>query len=137
MERLIEILHKEHCSCVIRKDDKITLCRQRGVKDLLELVGSEAKPLQAAEIADKVVGKGAAALMILGGVRAVYADVISTPALELLRTVSIPASYGEIVPNIINRSGTDICPVEKLCQDCDTALDCLPLITKFVSQAKN
>ncbi|MDE6575575.1 MAG: DUF1893 domain-containing protein, partial [Muribaculaceae bacterium] len=74
-----------------------------------------------------------AALMILGGVKSIYADVISEPALELLLTVPVEVHFGERVPNIINRAGTGICPVETLCKDCNSAQECLPLIENFVN----
>ena len=72
--------------------------------------------------------------MILGGVKAVYADVISRPALELLSTADVSVDYGECVCNIINRAGTGICPVETLCLDSRSSEECLPLIEKFISQ---
>lgn len=130
---LADILHKEKCSCVICKNDKTSMFHQRGIKDLYSLLNSPDKILLDALVADKVVGKGAAALMILGGVKAVYADVISIPALNLLKDTPIQVEYAKVVPNIINRAGTGICPVEKLCEDCPTAADCLPLINEFLN----
>ncbi|MDE6443308.1 MAG: DUF1893 domain-containing protein [Muribaculaceae bacterium] len=41
-------------------------------------------------------------------------------------------SLSKRVPNIINRSGDGICPVENLCKDCTTATECVPLIKQFV-----
>lgn len=131
---LIEILHKENCSCVISTDGKITVCRERGVKDLFRILHSQPGLLRDALIADKVIGKGAAALMILGKVKEIYADVISQPALELLKSAGIPVRYGTCASNIINRSGTGICPVESICRDARTAEDCLPLITDFINR---
>lgn len=129
---LVEILHREKCSCVIFNKGKITLCHERGVKDLLSLLESDREVLSGACVADKVIGKGAAALMILGGVKSIYADVISLPAFELLSTASIPVSYEISVPNIINRAGDGVCPVETLCRNCLSAEECLPLIRQFV-----
>ena len=134
---IIATLHAEGCSCVIFSRGTVTLCRERGVKDLLRLLEEDPSILRGAMIADKVVGKGAAALMILGGVKAIYADVISRPALELFSTVDVSVDYRECVPNIINRAGTGICPVEKLCMDSKSAEECFPLIKKFVGQAHN
>ncbi len=131
LSSLADILHKEKCSCVIRKNNKVSSFYQRGVKDLFCLLKSSDAELSDALVADKVVGKGAAALMILGGVKAVYADVISNPALNLLSDAHVTVEYAKLVPNIINRAGTGICPVEKLCKNCTTAADCLPLINEF------
>ena len=129
----IELLHSEKCSCVIVSGSTVTICRERGVKDLFRILESEKHLLDGAFIADKVIGKGAAALMILGGVVEVYADVISRPALALLESAGVAVSFGSLTDNIINRAGTDICPVEKLCSRAGTAGECLPLIQKFIS----
>lgn len=111
LSSLADILHKEKCTCIIWKNDKVSLYHQRGIKDLFCLLKSSEAELSDALVADKVVGKGAAALMILGGVKAVHADVISIPALNLLNEAHIPVEYSKLVPNIINRAGTGICPV--------------------------
>lgn len=134
IEDIVEILHAEKCSCVICNRGVVRLYWERGVKDLLTILEKEPSVLHGAMIADKVIGKGAAALMILGGVESIYGDVISKPALELLSTVNVRVSYSDCVPNIINRSGTGICPVETLCKDCESAHDCLPLIKQFVKK---
>lgn len=85
-------------------------------------------------VADKVVGKGAAALMILGGVKALHADVVSTQALLLLRDSGIEVTFGHEVPHIINRKGDGMCPVEALCSNCTTAAECRPLIDEFINK---
>ncbi len=131
---LVDTLHSEDCSCVIYNHDVMTCCHQRGVKDLYELLTRDPATLNGAVIADKVVGKGAAALMIAGKVRSVYADVISQPALELFEKAHIEVRYDRLVPNIINRAGTGLCPVETLCLGCETAEECIPLIQSFIKQ---
>ena len=130
--KLIEALHKGNHSCVIYNHGAIIDCRERGVKDLFRILKTCPATLQNAMVADKVVGKGAAALMILGRVRQIYADVLSKPALNLLNSTDIIVSYGELVENIINRTGTGICPIENLCKECRTADECIPLINQFV-----
>ena len=134
MERqeLITQLHALQCSCIIHNNGATRTFHERGVKDLHRLLTQEPEILRGASLADKVVGKGAAALMIAGGVKWVYADVISEAAMVLFEQSRVEVQYKQIVPNIINRAGTDICPVEKLCQECKTAEECLPLIDKFI-----
>ena len=85
-----------------------------GVKDLFELVATRPHELAGALVADRVVGRGAALLLVLGRVKNVYAQVISSPALQVLNDAEINVDYGSKEPNIINRDGTDLCPVEKL-----------------------
>jgi iron complex outermembrane receptor protein len=119
----------EGYTCVMVKGGEERCFTERGVAPLLSLL-----PHKGGCFADKVVGKGAAALMIAGGVKWVYADVISEVAMVLFEQSRVEVQYKQIVPNIINRAGTDICPVEKLCQECKTAEECLPLIDKFITE---
>ena len=79
-----DLLHSGDWSLVIENHGVRTFSG-RGVKDLLRVLEEEPQVLNGAKIADKVVGKAAAALMVLGKVREVYAELISTPAVELLR----------------------------------------------------
>lgn len=134
MKQLIETLEREGCSVVVRSQQQERCFWQRGVADLLHLLLHEPQVLLDAQLADKVVGKGAAALMVLGQVREVYACVISQPALDLLRRSGITVTYNQCVVHIINRAGTDWCPVEKLCSTVSTAEECLPLIKEFVAK---
>lgn len=83
-EQTIGLLFAEKCSCVVRNGDEVRIFRERGVKDLYRLLREEPQLLDGAFVADKVVGKGAAALMILGGVEELFADVVSRAALDLL-----------------------------------------------------
>ncbi len=115
MEELIKRLHQENCSCVISNHGTIRSFHLRGVADLYDLLCNEPDFLQGASIADKVVGKAAAALMILGGVESLHADIISDLALDLLRQKNMKVEYDLSVPHIINRTQTDWCPMEKLC----------------------
>ena len=129
---LKEQLHAEQCSCVVANVAGVTMFHQRGVKDLYSLLGDEAEPLRGALVADKVVGKGAAALMVAGGVEWVWADVVSEGALELFERYGVEVEYGERVAHIINRAGDGMCPVERLCATFSSAEECLPAIDKFV-----
>lgn len=131
-QQLIDLLISEQCSCVIRSGDTIRIFRQRGVLDLHTLLNREPELLRGAFVADKVVGKGAAALMILGGVKELFANVLSRPALELLQRHNIPTSYTTLTDHIINRSRTDWCPVERLCQHLQSPEACLSAITDFL-----
>lgn len=120
MKQLIDILHNEGLTLVIKSaEGNLHRFTQRGVKDLVSLVSECPEVLQGAIIADKAVGKAAAACMVVGGVRQVHADVMSEPALAMLQNHSVDAQYGQLVDHIINRTGTDWCPMERLSRDED------------------
>lgn len=108
----------------------------RGVSDLYDLLTEDKQFLKGASVADKVIGKGAASLMILGGVSEVYGCVVCTPAVELFESRGVRVGCGCEVPHIINRTGDGLCPLEVLCQDCATAEECLPLIADFMDRKR-
>lgn len=135
MTELIRILHEGNYSCVIRNGE-IRNFSQRGIADLYELYKNESAFLIGASVADKVVGKGAATLMILGGVNELYADVISTPALQILHKSDIKVSFEKEVSFIENRTKTDWCPIEKLCCEEESVEAILPLIEEFIARMR-
>lgn len=131
IKELIGILHRGNHTLVI-ENEKIVTFNNRGIVDLFNILNRNDTFLKGAIVADKVVGKGAAALMILGMINEVHADVISESALDLFNSTPVKVSYQKVVKNIINRKGDGICPIEALCSSCTTAQECLPLITKFL-----
>lgn len=138
LTRAITLLHDHGCSCVIipHCSPEPVICRRRGIRDLFDIFTHSLALLRGAIIADKVVGKGAAAIMAAGGIAALHTPVISRGALDLLSREGIPVTYGDAVPNIINRAGTGICPVEQLCADAVTPAECIPLIAEFLASRK-
>lgn len=106
----------------------------RGVADLWRLSREMPHLLSGAHVIDKVVGRGAAALMAVSGVASVHALVITDPALAMLRAEGVAVTYDCLVPVIVNRRGTGPCPVEALTAGCLTAAECIPLIDEFVNR---
>lgn len=137
MESIIDILHTGGYSCVLKKQTEIRTFTQRGVADLYDLYQSDPSFMQGASIADKVIGKGAAAMMVLGGIKTVYADIISTPALTLLREANIETSFAQEVPHIINRDKTGYCPLETACDKTNSVTEIYPIIQNFITRIRS
>lgn len=135
MNDLIDLLHKGRHSMVVANGEVCTF-NGRGVIDLYHLLQDDPGFLYEASIADKVVGKAAAALMALAKVKEVYADVVSRPALDLLSKTNVKIRYGTVVPYIINRTATGWCPLETRCFDCATPEECFHQIKVFYKQMK-
>lgn len=124
MDELIDILHAEDCSLVVcNTNGEVTTYNKKGVRDLIWLLDNDPQRLKYARIADKVIGKAAAGLIVQGGVREVYADVMSRLALPLLDAACIPYSYGELVDRIVIPAGDDRCPLEKIVTPATSALE--------------
>lgn len=116
--------------------DEIVIGHRRGVLDLYDFVHS-GDLLCGAAVADKVIGKGAAALIVTGGVTAVYAQLISEPAYRLLIENGVAVRYALKVLNIMNRDRSGYCPLETACRDAASAEECIPIIDAFVNQIFN
>ncbi len=100
-------------TCVIIREGDELASRERGVAPLVAICTERGfDSLAGASAADRVVGRATAFLYLLLGVCEIYAEVISAPALELLKRQGVKAEYGRCVPNIINRQGDGICPFE-------------------------
>lgn len=133
----VDMLFAERCSCVVRcADGRCEVLHQRGIRDLHDLLHDGRELLRGAFVADKVVGKGAAALMIAGGVESLFADVVSREALELLERYGVEANYTTLTDRIINRAGTGRCPVETLCSGLQSVEECLARIDEFMETQK-
>ena len=137
IEELIDLLHSGGYSCAIANGDIIRTFTQRGVADLYDLLTQEPDFLKGALIADKVVGKGAAALMILGGIKELHTDIISSKALELFQDSDIKVSFIQEVPFICNRDHTGLGPVETMCSEEKSAEAILPLIHNFLKRIRS
>ena len=125
-----QLLSEGVYTCVLCHGDTIITDTRRGIRPLLELYRS-GRDLQNFSAADKVVGKAAAFLYRLLGVRALYAGVISDPAVQVLQ--SIPVDFGTKVPAIQNRTQTGFCPMETAVWDIDDAHDALDAIEKTLT----
>ncbi len=126
------------CRGIVRSvSGDIRRFERRGVADLFSLVTDEPEFLRGASVADKVIGRGAALLLVKGGARRVYAEVVSSGALGVLRRAGIEVSFGGEVANIINRAGTDICPVEKLTGGVESPDEAYLMIKEFLTPTPN
>lgn len=103
-------------TCVLCRENVLLTNSRRGIRPLLELLES-GRDLHGFSAADKVVGKAAAFLYRLMGIEAVYAAVISRPAAEILANSGIRLHYGKMVPEIRNRTGDGLCPMEAAVQN--------------------
>lgn len=112
LEQARELLSGSPYTCVLCRDGEIHTATARGVKPLLDWLDSGLE-VRGFSAADKVVGRATAFLYVLLGVRAVHAQVMSSPAKEVLEHSGITALCDREVPGIINRRGDGQCPFEE------------------------
>ena len=106
----------------------------RGVRPLLQLLENAPETLHGAVLADKIIGKAAAMIAVLGGVAAIHTLTASESALAFLQGAGIPAAARQTVPYIINRTGDGICPLEQTVQTVDDPAEALPLLKATIAR---
>ncbi|MBQ3897604.1 MAG: DUF1893 domain-containing protein [Clostridia bacterium] len=134
MKKLIDILREMRCSLVVESQGEVRIYDKKGVRDLIWLLDNEPERLRGARLADKVVGKAAAGLMVQGGVSEVYAEVMSRLATPLLDLAGITYHYGQLVDRIVIPEGDTRCPLEQIVTPAPTALEVEQLLRQHFAE---
>lgn len=127
LNRALDLLRSGDYTCVVCREDIIYTAKERGVAPLLFWLES-GTDLAGFSAADRVVGRGAAFLYCLLGVREVHARVMSHPAAEVLLAHGIRAEAETFVDGIINRKGDGPCPFEAAVMEIHDAREALTAI---------
>ena len=124
-------------SLALVKNETVYLSDLKGVKPLLDFLKNNVD-LEGFSLADKVIGKGVAFLILKAKIKNVYTKIISKPALDLLIKNGIEVYYDLLVENIINRTKTDLCPIEKVVLDVnDVDIAYQKIINKLIELGGN
>lgn len=118
-------------TCVLVKDETIITSELKGIMPIISLLNNNTD-LKAYSVADRIVGKAAASLFVYAGIKEVYGEVMSEAGMKVLEKYNIPYSYKIKTDKIINRTGDDICPMEKTVIDIDNPNDAYIALKKKV-----
>ena len=124
LEKAKAVLKNDKCTCVLGLGSVMFKSTEKGVQPLLDWMNS-GNNYMGYMIADKVVGRAAAFIDIAMGVREVYAEVMSEGAKELLEKNHIEAYADTVVPQIMNKDKSDVCPLEKAVEGIENAGEAL------------
>ncbi|MBQ8979101.1 MAG: DUF1893 domain-containing protein [Oscillospiraceae bacterium] len=103
-----------HSLCLVNEDTVIT-DDSRGIGGLFRITGE--RDLAGFSCADLIIGRAAAMLYIKASAAAVHGRVMSEGAASLFGEHGIPCSWDTLTERIIDRSGKDICPMDKAVAD--------------------
>ena len=123
-------------TCVLCFGDEIITSNERGVKPLLDYINSN-RDYSAFSAADKVIGKAAAFLYAVLGIKKVYAKILSKSAESVFKKYRIKIEYSELTDAIINRSGTGYCPIEQAVYDIEDKEFAVEAIKNKLAELKN
>jgi hypothetical protein len=124
-------------TCIVMKNNKIVYeADGRGVAPLMELYDNDRAKISGAAVADKIIGKAAAMLLVAGEVSAVYGEIMSRAALEYLEERGVDCRYGRCVDIISNRTGNGICPIEKCVLNTDDPHEGVGIIKETIAELR-
>ncbi len=111
LAEMAAIVRRGEASVVTARDGVIGARETgRGVGPILKLL--DGGKLRGATVVDKVIGRAAASVCIVGGARQVHALLMSEDAKALLAAHGVRASAEKVVPKILNRDRSASCPME-------------------------
>lgn len=90
---------------------------QNRINDIKDILKENSSALENAVIADKVIGKVAASVLTVAGVKEIYADVMSKYALPVLEENNIKYECKTLTDYVINNDKTGMCPMENKYKD--------------------
>jgi hypothetical protein len=114
LKKAREILDSSELSLVLVKEEAVLFSSSdKGIRGLMEAIISCGQRIRGASLADRVVGRAAALLVLHGGISSVHARLLSEEAEALLSSHGTTISYDRKVPMILNRTGSGPCPLEE------------------------
>ncbi|KXA93797.1 hypothetical protein AKJ66_00785 [candidate division MSBL1 archaeon SCGC-AAA259E22] len=113
-------LKRDNLNLVIAKNGKLAYkTKLSGIKGLLKAIEKLDYKTNEYSAADKIVGRAAALLLIFMNVKKIYAITLSEGGKSVLEKNEIEYKYENIVSEIKNIEGKNMCPFEKLTRDID------------------
>ena len=133
IERAVALLRSgDYTIAILTSSGEAITSRERGVATLMRLLAERAEVLRGAVVADKVVGRAAAALFVVGGCRRLHTAVLSRAGEEMLRGSAVEYTYDILTEAIINRRGDGFCPMEMVTAEAKSAEEAYAILKERV-----
>ncbi|MBR2466369.1 MAG: DUF1893 domain-containing protein [Clostridia bacterium] len=130
------LIARGKASCVVIKDGRIVSIESgRGIAPVIAMY--EAGLLEGAVVFDKVIGKAAAEIMTLGGVKQCYGITMSKSAVDYLQKKMISVEYETLTDHIVNRSGDGVCPMEEAVKDIEDPEEALAAVKRRLEELRS
>lgn len=135
LERAKELLQTDGCTCALVIGDCEKISRNKGIAPILELT-NDGTDKTGGSAADKIVGKAAALLYALMGVKRVYAEVLSEEGKKVLDSRGIAVEYGTLTDKILNRKGDGTCPMEQAVANCSDPMEAREILAATLEKLR-
>ncbi len=126
------LISREKATCVIIRDGKVVnIDSGRGIKPVIAMY--EEGLLEGSFVVDKIIGKAAAMVLVLGGVKYCYGLTMSRDAVDLLRQNGVGVKYDKCTDYIVNRNGDGPCPMEQTVKDITSPEEALKALREKIA----
>lgn len=131
----IKMIRSQKATFVVVKNNKIlNASSPRGIAHLIEF--HESGMLKDTFVADNIIGKAAAMIFSLSGVKSCYGQNVSKSALEILEKNNITVTYDVLTDFIQNRKGDGMCPMEETVLDVHDNATALKVLKEKIKELK-
>jgi len=108
-------LNQKNLNLVIAKNGEVLFeTEAHGISGLLKAIKQLQDIITGSSVADRIVGRAAALLLVYSDVVAVFAVTISDGGIEILKNNRVFHQFERRVPHILDSKKADACPFEKL-----------------------
>lgn len=124
-----------HTICLCKDGDSLH-SDKKGIAPMMDFIASGAN-LAGYSVADLVVGKAAALLFVKCSIKNVFAKTLSKSGMEILERHGVVYEYETLAEKIINRSGTDICPMEKALANTENPKEAFEILKRKLAEIQS
>lgn len=103
---------------------------ENGIKPVIVPMCQDIAFFKDCVVADKIIGKASAMLLVLSGVKEVYTPVLSKAGKEVFERYGVPCEYDSLADYIVNRRGDGMCPMEMTVKDIDDPMEAFEALKK-------
>lgn len=138
VEKAKQMIKNGQASCVIIKNNNIiSTATGQGISPLISIYEDKPEILDGAFVVDKIIGKAAAMMIVLGGAKRAYGEIMSASAFDYLKEHGCVTEYGERIEVVVNRAGDGMCPLERSVLDTDDPEVGYHLLKETINRLRN
>ena len=125
------IENSEYAVAVISSDGKVITASGHTIRPLVTLADNFPEYFKDGAVADRVIGRGAASIIVTMGAKEAYGKLMSIPGKKMLEDAGIEVSYGLLTENIENMRRDGLCPLETRVADIEDVEECAKSVREF------
>jgi len=133
LELARETLSTTDCSIVVISFGKIWKKKTgEGIRPIMETIEEMGEDIHGSIIGDRILGKASALLCRYAKAQGVYSPQGTKTGIALLVMGGVPCQVDELIPQIMNKNGNDLCPFEKMLKDVDSPEEAYKILKEKV-----